>query len=227
MTLKLSKPRITTVDWEGVLALVTHVHRCNFNCAYCYNKSIRDEESIELSIDSDELIEALEKVQDKVDYLVISGGEPTAQQIHPLLIRIGKLGYKIKLYTNGYHPTYLKYLIDNGLIHSVSMDVKAPLHLYSNIVGCMVLPVNIKRSITIIKEERITYEFRTVIWENCFNEEDYYRLARLLSGAGSHMLSSFYGSSVCFKAPSEETLQKFGKISKEFVEKVYINGNLY
>ncbi|GAI62345.1 unnamed protein product, partial [marine sediment metagenome] len=59
---------------------------------------------------------------------LLTGGEPT---LHPelpsFLEKVKKLGYSVKLDTNGSNPKMLAELLEKHLVDYVAMDVKAPL----------------------------------------------------------------------------------------------------
>lgn len=147
------------VDYPGHIASVIFTNGCNFNCWYCHNKSlIKGKENIEF----DEILQFLKTRQGLIEGVVISGGEPTLQNDLLDKIRLIKeLGYKIKLDTNGTNSSILQKLIEEKLVDYVAMDIKAPLDKYSEIICCNFKTDEILKSIEILKENRVDYEFRT------------------------------------------------------------------
>ena len=73
------------------------------------------------------------------------------------------MGYLIKVDTNGSLPEKLEDLIDKKLVDYVAMDVKAPKGKYELLSGTKINLKNIEKSVEIIKNKAIEYEFRTTI----------------------------------------------------------------
>ena len=98
-----------------------------------------------------------------------TGGEPCIHKDLPDFIsRIKQLGLKIKLDTNGTNPDMLRYLLSKDLIDSVAMDIKHVLYIeyYNKSVGQLLTQQNfnhILKSIKLIEESGIEYEFRTTV----------------------------------------------------------------
>ena len=156
--------RTTLLDWDGMVACTIYLAECDFRCPYCHNKEIvlNPEEADEL--DEEKIFEYIKENSDFLDGAVISGGEPTLNKDLPVLIKkLRSLGMKIKLDTNGYHPDVLEDLIGAGYIDKVAMDIKAPLtkERYSAVAGTEIDHELLKRSIKIIMNSGIDYEFRT------------------------------------------------------------------
>ena len=99
-----------------------------------------------------------------LDGVCISGGEPLLQKdIEDFIRKVKDLGYKVKLDTNGSSPKKLKQLIEDGLIDYVAMDIKNDFLNYDKTAGMCTNIDNIKKSIEIIENSNIEYEFRTTI----------------------------------------------------------------
>nr|HPQ42280.1 hypothetical protein [bacterium] len=71
----------------------------------------------------------------------------------------------VKLDTNGSRPDMLEKLLAEKLLEGVSMDIKAPLDAdhYSRVAGVTVDMEAIRRSIRLILDSGIWYEFRTTL----------------------------------------------------------------
>lgn len=155
--------KLTLLDYPGNIAAIIFTKGCNFNCGYCQNSSLILNDGEEL-IDELEILKYLEKRRKILDAVVISGGEPTIQKdLKSFIIKIKNMGFKVKLDTNGYNPNLLEELINDGLLDYVAMDIKADLNNYER-VACKKINVNnILRSISLLKESNIAYEFRTTV----------------------------------------------------------------
>jgi pyruvate formate lyase activating enzyme len=128
-----------------------------------------------------------------VDGVAISGGEPTLQADLPsFLRRVQARGLDAKLDTNGYHPDVLAALLDEGLVNYVAMDVKAPPEKYPLLAGRADLDVaRVERSIELLRNSGVAYEFRTTVVPGFLAEEDVEEIARWIAGAKRYVLQQF------------------------------------
>jgi len=98
----------------------------------------------------------------------------------------------VKLDTNGSNPEILKKLIKQKLIDYVAMDVKAVLGKeYMKATGGKANLNNIKKSINLIKNSGIDYEFRTTIVPGIHSKEDIIKMARQIGLAKAYFLQGF------------------------------------
>ncbi|MDD4412321.1 MAG: anaerobic ribonucleoside-triphosphate reductase activating protein [Patescibacteria group bacterium] len=193
--------KLSLLDYPDTLSAIIFTKGCNFRCPFCYNPMFvlpgwfeaRDIEHRDHSqIFESDLFAFLEERQGKLEGVVITGGEPTLHQDLPEFIRkIKQLGYLIKLDTNGTNPEMLSYLLDNDLINYVAMDIKAPHDKYDKVVGVGVNLENIKKSVKIIKESGIGYEFRTTVVAGLLTADDILKIAEEIKGAKKWYLQKF------------------------------------
>lgn len=128
----------------------------------------------------------------KITGVVISGGEPTLQpDLKEFIIKIKKLGFNVKLDTNGTDPKIIKELISEKLIDYVAMDFKAPLSKYEKVVSVRVDISAIKESMKILLEDKVPYEFRTTLVPGLHELKDIYTMAEELKGAKKWFLQKF------------------------------------
>lgn len=159
------------VDWDGRISAVMFLGGCNFRCRYCSNKElVLSPESIE-SISFDKIKESLERNREFIDGIVITGGEPTIYSDLPeLCSEIKKLGFKVKMDTNGSNPDMLKELLEKKLVDFIAMDIKTCFEKYKDIAGFEVNIDKIKKSISIVSGFP-EYEFRTTIFPEITNQD--------------------------------------------------------
>jgi len=157
------------IDYPGNISSVVFTQGCNFRCDYCHNPSLVLPEKFDLCHKEDELFAYWQKFQHLLDAVCITGGEPCIHKDLPDFIsRIKQLGLKVKLDTNGTNPDMLRYLINKDLIDSIAMDIKHILDIeyYNKSVGQLLTQQNfnhILKSIKLIEESKIEYEFRTTV----------------------------------------------------------------
>ncbi len=169
------------VDYPGKISSVVFTPGCNMRCWYCHNSHINAGE-VELFDESD-IMAYLEKRRDILEGVVVSGGEPTLHSdLRDFLLRIKALGYPVKLDTNGTNPLLLSELINEGLVNYVAMDIKAPLSRYRDITCTDDDLSAIRRSITLLINGSVDYEFRTT-FAPCLQPEDMNELCADIRGA--------------------------------------------
>ncbi|MBQ7668632.1 MAG: anaerobic ribonucleoside-triphosphate reductase activating protein [Clostridia bacterium] len=152
--------KLSTVDYPGEMACAIFLVGCNFNCGYCHNPSLISGDGN--YVPKEEVMDYLVKRRDMLDAVCISGGEPTCNpDLKEFIKEIKALGYKIKLDTNGTHPEVVEDLLKDNLLDYIAMDIKASPKKYSKVVGKEVNMNNIYKSIEILKNSGIKYEFRT------------------------------------------------------------------
>jgi len=121
--------------------------------------------------------------------IVLCGGEPTINKDLPEFIKkIKKVGYSIKLDTNGSNPKMLRELINKKMIDYVAMDVKLPKEKYAKLYSKI---ENIEKSIKILKENKIDSEFRTTVVPSVLEKDDILKIAKWISPAKKYYLQNF------------------------------------
>jgi pyruvate formate lyase activating enzyme len=181
------------IDWDGKIASVLFVGGCNFHCPFCHNHQVAADDRSLPEVKWPEVSALLERKLGWLDAVVVSGGEPMMHpEVFDLCRRIHKFGVRVKVDTNGSFPYSLKKLIRLGLVDYVAMDVKAPLGpKYSAACGRPIDVAPIRRSIRLLQEGDIEYEFRSTLVPGLIDPEDVPELGRALSGARVVALQQF------------------------------------
>jgi pyruvate formate lyase activating enzyme len=139
-----------------------------------------------------EIFNFLNAKKGKIEAVVISGGEPTLQNdLEDFLKRIRELGFLTKLDTNGSRPEVLDSLYKAKLLDYVAMDIKHRFDRYAEIANVSVRIDDIKRSIDLIKNSGIDYEFRTTVVPAFHSSYDIRSIISQLSGAKRFVLQEF------------------------------------
>lgn len=220
--------KTTLLDYPAHVAATIFLGGCNLRCPFCHNSSFLEHPVEEYTLE--ELFAFLKKRQGILDGVCISGGEPTLNPELPEFIKkIRDLGYLIKLDTNGTNPDMLESLMENHLLDYVAMDVKSSFHEYKKCCGCSLNLSAISRSISILLEGRIPYEFRTTVVKELHTAAAMNNMGQLLKGADQLFLQGFVNSDgVAVKglhAPSLDQLKEYKEILQHYVSNVFIRGN--
>lgn len=183
----------TLLDWEGKLAAIVFLPGCNFRCPYCHARHLITPAPFSENIPLHAVLAGLRAQSGWIDGIVISGGEPT---LHPdldeLIRHFRHEGLAVKLDTNGSRPDVLRNLLDRELLDYVAMDVKAPLdYRYHHVAGATVDLDAIRRSIHLLIDGDIPYEFRTTVCPALTHHDDIRGIAAAVSGAQLLYLQPF------------------------------------
>lgn len=180
------------LDWEGKLSLSLFVGSCNFRCPYCHNPELVLEFETLPSIEWKEIESHLKSRKGWLDGIVIGGGEPTLHpQIVEVLKRLKKLGYPVKLDTNGSFPDVLEEIVKNNLVSFIAMDVKSSLENYKKVTRNEISPSKIALSVEMIKGSGIEHEFRTTVVPGIIDKKEILNIAKLLKGGALYVLQQF------------------------------------
>lgn len=187
--------KLTLLDFPGVIACEIFTQGCNLKCPFCQNSSLIDMND-SYNYTEEEIIDFLERRKKILDGIVITGGEPTVQKDLVRFIQdVKNLGYKVKLDTNGFRPNILKELLDKNLLDYVAMDIKNSFEKYDITCGMKNLVIeNIKKSIEILKNSNIKYEFRTTIIKEYHTKQDILKILDII-GNSKYYLQNFEMSS--------------------------------
>ena len=221
--------KLTLLDYPNMIACSIFLGGCPFRCPYCHNYELVDG-SAKPIMTEEELFDFLQERKGMLDGVVITGGEPCMHPDLPeFIIKIRELGYKIKLDTNGYYPEMLQKLIDEKLVDYIAMDIKNSPGFYPETVGVEDVDYNrVKKSIDILMNSGIDYEFRTTVVKEFMNQFNIIIIGMLVKGAKRYFLQPFVDrESVPFSnlsAPDMDTLYYYRDILKEFVDHVEIRG---
>lgn len=191
--------KVTLLDYPDKVATIIFTSGCNYKCPFCQNSSLIKTNTI---IEEKEVFDYLEKRKNILDGVCISGGEPLIQKDLKIFIkRVKDMGFKVKLDTNGSFPLKLEELLDENLIDYVAMDIKNDFENYSKTAGLEDVDIqNIKKSIKIIENSNIDYEFRTTIIKEFHNVDNILKICKYIKEESKYYLQNFIDS--------EDVLQK-------------------
>lgn len=233
--------KTTLIDYPGCLAATVFLSGCNFRCPFCYSPELVLPEKIKkqlyppqvfakqkfrrAGILEKDFFQFLKEKKGLLEGICICGGEPTIHKDLPKFCKkIKKLNYLIKLDTNGSNPEMLKKLIKEKLIDYVAMDIKGPKKNYNKFTGVKVDIKKIQKSIDILMQNKIDFEFRSTIVPLMHEKKDIIEMAKWIKGAKKYYLQSFRPEKTIdpsfekIKPYSQEFLLEIQKIISPFFE---------
>lgn len=220
--------KLTLLDYPGKMACTVFLSGCDLKCPFCHNSELWGKAPA--VTDDEGLLKFLEKRRGMLEGVVFTGGEALLREELPALIRrVRELGFLVKLDTNGTHPEKLRALIDEGLLDFVAMDVKNSPDRYALTCGKEAVDIDgIMRSIALLKEGKVPYEFRTTVVKPLHDEASFYGIAEMIDGAESYWLQPFTDRDTVlykgFEAPSPDEMLRFLNIVKPHVKSAAIRG---
>jgi len=208
--------KLTLIDYPGKIACTVFLAGCNFRCPWCYSRELVLPEKIKKQpkISKKYFFDFLKERKELLEAIVLCGGEPTVNKNLPdFVAKIKKLGYSVKLDTNGSSPKMLKRLIKDKLIDYVAMDIKLPKEKYPKILKAKV--DDIEESIKILKQNKVDCEFRTTVIPTVLDKKDIIKIADWIEGPNvKYYLQNFR---------AEKTIDpKFEKV-KPYPDKYLLN----
>lgn len=181
--------KLSLIDYPGKLAAVVFTQGCNFRCGYCHNPELVLPQEYCPVISEEEVMAFLRSRQEYLEGVVVTGGEPTVQgDIISFLDKIKRLGYLVKLDTNGSRPEVLKQLLSLRLVNYVAMDVKSSLSRYREVINAPLSVEKIEESIQTIIDSGIQHEFRTTVVKAFHPCQDLLEIRSLVEGARRYNL---------------------------------------
>ena len=169
--------KLTLIDYPNKLACTLFLHGCNFRCGFCHNPELVIEEN-KIKYSKEEILDFLRQRKKYLDGVCITGGEPLLSLDENFIRELKKMGYLIKIDTNGCFPEMLNKIINEGLVDYVAMDIKSCKEDYKEIVCVEVQLDKIEESIKIISDSGIDYEFRTTILKEFHNKENVKKISK-------------------------------------------------
>ena len=227
--------KMTLLDFPGRVACTVFLGGCDFRCPFCHNSDLLDMNAEPL-MDDKELLAFLETRKGLLDGVAFTGGEPLLRPDLPdLFRRVKTLGYAVKLDTNGTSPEKLSALIGEGLVDYVAMDVKNSRERYASTVGrdrpgdsFADSLERIEKSIAVLLEGRVPYEFRTTAVREFHDEASFRSIAEMIRGAEHYFLQCFTDRDSVLQgglhAPAREELESWAALVRPYVREVRIRG---
>lgn len=214
--------KVTLLNYPGFVACTIFTKGCNLKCPFCHNSSLISSND-DTYIDEDEIFKYLNKRKNIIEGVCISGGEPLLQKdIKEFIRKIKSLGLKVKLDTNGTNPDLILSLINDNLLDYIAMDIKNIKSKYELTSGAKVKIDNILKSINIIENSGIDYEFRTTIIKEFHTLSDIDYISKKLDKKSKYYIQNFVKSD----AVLDKNLHSFTSDELKKMKQILNNENI-
>jgi pyruvate formate lyase activating enzyme len=222
--------KLSLVDYPGQTAAALFTIGCNMRCGYCHNPELVLPERFAPEIPLPYIFDFLARRRGLLGAVVISGGEPTMHDDLPeFALTIKRMGFLVKLDSNGTRPAMLKQMIDNGSLDFIAMDIKATLAKYSAAIARPIDTTALQDSIKLIMTSGLDYEFRTTAVKQLMKIEDFEEIGQMIRGTKRYAFQKFRsGRSLNpqfdrFESFNDDEIDEIVGIMQKYVEKVIVH----
>ena len=216
--------KTSLIDYPNHIASVLFTPGCNLRCPYCHNWRLVLEPKPPF-LQEKTVLEILVSRKKYVDAVVITGGEPTLHKELPkFLKKLKDEGFAVKLDTNGFYPQVLEECL--SYVDYVALDVKTSIDKYTHLGAKDV--TDFLRTVDMLKQGKIEYEFRTTVVPDFVNAEDISRIGEIVKGAKTFAIQQFVVGDTLDKALNTlqpytpETIASFAEAMKKYVGNVIL-----
>lgn len=188
--------KLTLLDFPGRTACTVFFAGCNFRCPFCHNAILVERPQEAGSVLEDDFFDFLKMRKGLLDGVAITGGEPTLNKDLPeFMAKIKELGYAVKLDSNGTNPEMLEKIISDGCVDYVAMDIKNCKEKYAQTAGIdNRFMERIEKSVDILMQKRVDFEFRTTVVKQFHTVEDMIKLSEWIKGDEKYFIQAFKNS---------------------------------
>lgn len=214
----------TLLDYPHKTACILWFAGCNMRCLYCYNPEIVQGKG---TISFEKALTFLHSRKNLLDAVVFSGGECLLHKNSiQLITEVKKMGFLVKIDTNGSRPEVLEHALENQLIDYVALDFKAmPVHFEKITQSNLFLPF--EKSLHLLIESGLPFEVRTTVHSELIDKKHMQNMIEYLEQQNYH--GNYY---IQHFVNGANTLEKLGfsvrELEKENLStaniKVYFRG---
>jgi len=174
-------------------------------CDYCYNKDIVFAKNGDFSFK--DVLKFLKTRVNLLDAVVLSGGEATSHNLIEFCQAIKKLGFKIKLDTNGTDFKQVKQLLGLDLLDFVALDYKAPKEKFTQITHSKKYD-EFSNTLDMLIASEIEFEARTTLHNDLLNTDDINSIIKDLISRGydkNYYIQKFQDTGISIADIGEES----------------------
>ena len=208
----------TLLDYAHKSACILWFAGCNMRCLYCYNPEIVLGKG---KISFEKTLVFLNSRKNLLDAVVFSGGECLLHKnILELIAEVKKMGFLVKIDTNGSKPAVLQELITKKLIDYVALDFKAmPAHFEKITQSNFFLPF--QKSVRMLIESGLSFEVRTTVHSDLIDGNQLRQMIHYLEK--QNYLGNYY---VQHFMNGANTLEPLGYSTKEIERENFSTSNI-
>ncbi|MBF2708123.1 anaerobic ribonucleoside-triphosphate reductase activating protein [Flavobacterium soyangense] len=181
----------TLLDYPHKSACILWFAGCNMRCLYCYNPEIVLGKG---SLSFEKILSFLHSRKNLLDAVVFSGGECVLHKnILTLIAKVKKMGFLVKIDTNGSLPDTMQQLLNQNLVDYIALDFKAPKSKFQSITQSDFYD-SFEKTLDLMLKIEIPFEVRTTYHSDLLAEEDLREMVHFLENknfAGNYYIQYF------------------------------------
>ena len=181
----------TLLDYPHKSACILWFAGCNMRCLYCYNPEIVLGKG---TLSFEKILSFLHTRKNLLDAVVFSGGECLLhKKIIPLITQVKKMGFLVKIDTNGSSPKVMQQLLNLNLIDYIAVDYKAPESEFQDITQSDLYD-SFEKTFNQILQSKIPFEVRTTYHSDLLTEDDLATMIQFLESknyTGNYYIQNF------------------------------------
>lgn len=171
----------TLLDYPHKSACILWFAGCNMRCLYCYNPEIVFGKG---TLSFEKVLEFLKSRKQLLDAVVFSGGECLLHKKSiSFIAEVKKMGFLVKIDTNGSQPEVLEELIKKELINYVALDFKAMPANFEKITQSKLF-ISFEKSLLLLLQSGVPFEVRTTVHSELLNKKDIQEMIGYLENVG-------------------------------------------
>ena len=222
--------KLSLVDYDGFVSATVFTGTCNFKCGFCHNSPlVLGAHELE-QIPEEDVLSYLEKRKGILEGVCVTGGEPTLQKDLPAFLeKLKKIGYSVKLDTNGTNPDLVKTLNENGLCDYFAMDIKNDRENYASIIGFDKYDTKkVEKTVEYFLSGKADYELRTTLIKEYHKKDNIVKIGEWIKGAKKYFLQKFKASDSCITLGLNEidtdTAKEYQTTLSKYINNVSLRG---
>ena len=211
--------KFTLQDYPSKTACIIWFAGCNLRCQYCHNTEFLEQDDGFLK--EEDVLKFLNKRIGLFDGVVLSGGECSLgnNEVIEFIKKIKKLGFLVKIDTNGLNYNFVEYLINNKLIDFIALDFKAMDLKFDFVTQTKNQFNTFLKTLKFVLNSDIDREIRTTIHIDLMDENDINQIIDLLDDLKydkTYFIQNFRNDNkeTLNKLPEQSRLLDFSKIKQ-------------
>lgn len=220
--------KLTLLDFPGRTACTVFTGGCNLRCPFCHNAGLVRTPLAGPNL-TDEVLVYLQKRRGILDGVCITGGEPLLQpDLEDFLRKVKKMGYAVKLDTNGMLPQRLEAILATNLVDYVAMDIKSSPDGYAAATGTDADVSAVTDSLSLLRQSGIPYELRTTAVRGLHTAADFAAIGAWLGDVPAYFIQRFVDSGQLlgegFDAFSPEEMERLQTTVRAYIPSAQLRG---
>lgn len=224
--------KFSLIDYPGQISCIVFTPGCNFRCGFCHNSEFVLPEKLKAVykniIPEKAVFNFLEQRKWLLDWVSICGWEPTIHKDLPNFCKkVKQMWFFVKLDTNWQSPEMIKELLEKKLVDYIAMDIKNEIWKFSDSAWVQLDEKPYLKSIQLILNSNIDYEFRTTVIKWVHNEVTIQNIAKYIQWSKAYYLQNYRSWKTLdphfkWESFSEKELEEFKNIGNIYIKNVWI-----